>query len=526
MKGHQKYKAVIYARVSSVQQKTQGHGLTSQQTRCAEFARSKGYEVVEVFFDDMTGKVTKRPGMTAMLAFLKRSKETHVVIVDDISRLARSVKTHLILRNSISKAGGRLETPSIQFADDDDPDTLFFENIQAASAQHQAEKNGQNARNRTRSRALEGYWAWNAPLGLRFARVPGHGNLLVPDGAVAEVVKEALLGYASGRFETLSEVMRFLDKHPAYPEVRRRQLRVERVRELLERPIYAGYVDMPAWGLHMIPGKHEALISFATFQTIQDRLQGKAKAPATPSLSEAFPLRGAVCCSACGNRLTSCFSKGRSKLYGYYVCVNRRCYSKGKSVRQEVMEQEFEDILRRLTPSANLMALAHAMFSDLWHGRIAAAKAKAAAIEAELRKADKSIGQYLDRIAETTTPTLIDAYEQRIRELSKRKAELREEVVVEASPKGTFDEVYRTALMFLSNPWKLWQSERIEDKRGVLKAVLAEPLTYVRGEGYRNPKTSAPFGFMAALHEGCRMVDATGIEPVTPTMSTPRMRCF
>lgn len=166
------------------------------------------------------------------------------------------------------------------------------------------------------------------------------------------------------------------------------------------------------------------------------------------------------------------------------------------------MEQDFEDLLRRLTPSANLMAMARAMFSDLWNGRIAAAKAKAVAIEAELRKADKSSVQYLDRIAETDALALIEAYEQRIRQLSERKAVLREEVVVEAKPLGSFEEVSRTALMLLSNPWKLWQSDRIEDKRAMIKGVLAEPLTYVRGEGYRTPKRQRRVGLWLLYMKG------------------------
>lgn len=71
MKGNNKPKAVIYARVSSSQQKTQGHGLSSQETRCREFAQLKRYEVVDVFYDDMSGSLTNRPGMLAMLSFLK-----------------------------------------------------------------------------------------------------------------------------------------------------------------------------------------------------------------------------------------------------------------------------------------------------------------------------------------------------------------------------------------------------------------------------------------------------------------------
>ena len=55
--------AVIYCRVSTTRQMVEGDGLNSQETRCREFARMKGHEVIEVFRDDVSGKFSDRPGM-------------------------------------------------------------------------------------------------------------------------------------------------------------------------------------------------------------------------------------------------------------------------------------------------------------------------------------------------------------------------------------------------------------------------------------------------------------------------------
>ena len=48
--------AVIYVRVSSTKQTTRGDGLSSQETRCREYARYKGYEVIKTFSDNMSGR--------------------------------------------------------------------------------------------------------------------------------------------------------------------------------------------------------------------------------------------------------------------------------------------------------------------------------------------------------------------------------------------------------------------------------------------------------------------------------------
>ena len=81
--------AVIYARISTDRQNREGDGLRSQTTTCQEFAKREGLEVIEVFSDVMSGKFAARPGMEAMLGFLRAHKgEKLTVIIDDISRLA------------------------------------------------------------------------------------------------------------------------------------------------------------------------------------------------------------------------------------------------------------------------------------------------------------------------------------------------------------------------------------------------------------------------------------------------------
>jgi DNA invertase Pin-like site-specific DNA recombinase len=136
-------KAVIYARVSNSKQAKVGDGLGSQQTRCQEYARYKGLKVVETFTDDMSGSLTTRPGMKAMLAFLEqhRGKEPVVVIIDDISRLARGIEAHLQLRAAIGEAGGILKSPTIEFGEDSD--SILVENMLASVSQHQRQKNAE-----------------------------------------------------------------------------------------------------------------------------------------------------------------------------------------------------------------------------------------------------------------------------------------------------------------------------------------------------------------------------------------------
>lgn len=170
--------AVVYARVSHAKQVAEGHGIDSQTTRCREYATRRDYDVVSVFTDDITGRADKRPGMEAMLRFLKNQKCTTVVLIDDISRLARDVRTHWNLRDDIAEVGAVLESPNIEFGES--PDSQLVENMLASVSQHHNQKNGETSFNRMRARLLAGYWVFRAPIGYRYEEVTGHGQLRCP----------------------------------------------------------------------------------------------------------------------------------------------------------------------------------------------------------------------------------------------------------------------------------------------------------------------------------------------------------
>jgi site-specific DNA recombinase len=511
-------KAVIYCRVSSPKQVTEGHGLDSQETRCREYAKHKNYEVARVFHEEgITGKLLDRPQIQEMLAFLKQHKrqERHVVIIDDISRLARDIETHIALRASIQDAGGKLESPSIEFGDDSD--SRLVEHLLASVAAHQREKNTEQGKNRMRARMMNGYWVFPPPPGYRYEKKDGHGKILVPDEPVASIIAEALNGYASGRFETQGEVKQFLDAQVNFPKGRDGEVHFQRIADLFSRVIYTGYIDCAIWDIHLQPGKHEPLISYETFQKIQHRLHETGKAPARKDLRFDFPLRGFVTCGCCGTPMTSGWSTGRNQKYPYYLCRQKGCEQYGKSVRKEVIEGEFEALLLELQPTPDLFYMAMEMFKELWDEREQGAKEKSLTIQSELHLIDRKVDQFLDRVVEADTPLLIETYEKKIRGLQAQKVEMSEKIRNCGRPLKGFDESFRTAFDFLGNPHKLWSSDRLEDKRAVMRLAFEAKLPYYRNEGFRTAQTSLPFRLLEDLKEGkSGMVRETGIEPVCP----------
>lgn len=492
-------KAVLYCRVSSMQQVKKGNGLSSQESRMREFAQRRGYDVVSVFHDNLTGNTTKRPGMDRLLAHLRTNRrEGRIVIIDDISRFARGVTGHWELRDLLGAAGGKLESPNMEFGES--ADSHLVENLLASVSQYHLQKNAEQTRNRMRGRFLNGYWPFIACIGFKFARDPkGAGSVLVRHEPIASIIQEGLEGYASGRFTQQIEVARFFESHPEFPKDSRGKVRQQLVKQIMTKPIYAGYLEAPeGWDLPLTQGKHEGMISFTTFDRIQKKLAGTAYAPARTDIREDFPLRGAVACACCGKALTSCWSKSKTGAgHAYYLCFGKGCTRYGKSIRRDHIEGDFLYLLQGLTPSPGLVSAARAMFKDAWDQRAAQAAQIARSCQRELVEVERQIGALLDRVVTATSDSVIRAYEGRITELENRKLLLAEQQQTKAKPQG-FNDVLELAMRFLANPCRLWEKGNLEARKMVLKLTFAEHLAYCPVEGFRTPALSMPFKALGA----------------------------
>lgn len=497
-------KAVIYCRVSDPKQRIQGHGLESQEIRCVDYAQRAGYEILRVFKDDTTGGIADRPRFIEMLAFIKAHKrEKFVVIVDDLNRMSRSVQVHLGFREELKAIGARYESPTQQFGEsaDDRMVELMLVNV----AEYQRLKNAEQTRNRMWGRLKNGYWVFQPPRGYRFETVEGHGKMLVRDEPAASIVAEALEGFASGRIGSQEEMRRFLDTHPGFPKGKSGKVNKQSMRRMLTTPLYAGYIKHEDWGIGLMKARHQPLISYETHQRIQEKLSGKPVFPLRKTVNEAFPLRGFVACNDCGKPYRGAFSRSRTgNRYGYYVCHTKGCPSYGKSVRREVMEDGFKLLLKRLRPSHELFLIASDMIQRLWDTHRASVKERQTQADKALKRIEDKIAALVDRTLKATQPALITAYEAEIAKLdSQRVLELERAERLKAEQGNrlpTFERAYRTAMRFLANPCSLWESQRIDARRLLLKLTFASQLRYCRKEGYRTPKTTIPFKTLAQLN--------------------------
>lgn len=511
---NQRQKALLYCRVSDPKQKLNGHGLESQEQRIRQFAEFHQFDVEQVFHDDITGggDFNKRPAMTRLLDYLKANHRTnYVVVFDDIKRFSRDVYFYWGLIRELDKYDAQPMSPNFVF--EKTPEGRFQQSITVAAGEYERESNARQCRQKTVARLEAGFYAFIAPVGFKYHKERGQPKTFMRDEPVASVIEEMMRGYLSGRFQTKTECRRFLEHSPLFPKGKSGKVGNNRVQDILSNPLYAGMIEYEPWGVTLRKGQHKGMVSYEDFLKIQERMQQSSHAPNRKDLHLLFPLRGAISCE-CGNSLTAASSRSKTgKYHPYYLCQNRRCQYKGKSIRKELLEGEFENLLRSLS-LGELKTAAEKMFRKLWQQQEKSHTAQQDVIKQDYKNTDKEIQRLLDKIVETSSTTVSQRLESRVEELEKQKLLLEDKMEKTARPRKTYDKMYRTAMDFLLNPHKYWACGDFSQKRNVLKLVLADRLTWDRNGVYRTPELSLPFKVLGSFFEREKeMVRMEGLEP-------------
>ena len=196
---------VIYARVSSDKQVREGNGLESQIIACKEYARNNDIRVIQVFKDPAkSGKDTNRPGLMAMLNFLKSREEFTYVIIDDISRISRKLADYHPLKALIQDNKGILKDLKNVINEDNpsDPNAAFLENIMASFVQLERQLIQKRVDERQRARLLEGHYIYPAPRGYKF-----ENKVITATESNSKLINKIYRDFANGKYSSYQEVI-------------------------------------------------------------------------------------------------------------------------------------------------------------------------------------------------------------------------------------------------------------------------------------------------------------------------------
>ena len=281
--------AVTYCRVSSDEQEREGSSLETQAKRCADYARDKGYAVIERLSDTASGFTLERKGI-ARLRELVTAHEVAVVVTYAVDRLSRNQNHMGVLFDEMQRHGVRLEVVSEPF--EDTAIGRFILAARAFMAEVEREKIAERTSRGRVQRASEGRYVGSLPYG--YVR---DGVTLAPHPEQAEVVRRVFDLYlrntgARAIAQTLNaEHVPTMTGKPWYSQT---------IRGILRRETYTGVL---LYGAIRVEGAVPEIIDRATFDRVQERIERKRGLGGGQTQTSEHLLTGVLFCGVCKGRM-------------------------------------------------------------------------------------------------------------------------------------------------------------------------------------------------------------------------------
>ena len=384
-------KAAIYIRISTLNQAENGESLDLQKERLSSYAQSQGWEITEVYEDaGLSGGSSNRPAFQKLIGDAKQ-KKFDVVLVYKIDRLSRSIldfhqTMKIFQENNIS-----FVSLTQQFNTSTSTGRLML-NILVDFANFEREINVDRAIDSFLGRFYKGLHSGQTPFGYKRE----NGNNLVIHPEQSEVVKKIFSLANQG-----------ISSRKIAKEV---QLGVDRVKTILDNPIYAGYLaprkdkhgyheqDFTKW----VKGTHEAIISLDLFFLVQKKYKRGQRSTKHTAIFQKL-----IYCPYCKHNY-SFYARKNKKIKYFYTCIP--LVADGVHCYRKIDEDFLENLLME-----NIGKVFITSISD---------NTDEIDIEKEIKRIDSKIDKVLDLDIETLS---VDKIKKKIKLLQQEKADLIEQ---------------------------------------------------------------------------------------------------
>lgn len=321
--------AVIYLRVSTDKQvrtahDPEGYSLPVQREACTRYAAQLGARVVAEFVEPgRSGTSTNRPALQEMLKALPELRPDYAIFYD-LSRAARDDFDALWLLREIESHGTKLES-TLERIDDSPAGKLLYTvmaGVNAFRSRGDAEKIKTGMERKHRSGGTNG----PARLGYLNTREEVDGRSIPSislDPVRAPLIRLAFDLMASGEhsLSTTLEVVTAAGLRTR-ASAKRPEKAISRsvLHRILTNPYYTGITVLRGVA---VKGRHEAIVSRATFDRVQHTLESQRQGGLRTQYRPHY-LAGTLYCGKCGQRLG--FGRHTAKSgdkYAYFSCLSR-----------------------------------------------------------------------------------------------------------------------------------------------------------------------------------------------------------
>jgi site-specific DNA recombinase len=501
----------LYHRIST-DEDHQPTSLTTQRERLERYCEAmEDWRIVATYEDQASGTSLDRPGLQQALD-LAREKRIDLLLVYRVDRLSRKVRQLAGLCEELDQLDVVLKSATEPF-DTGSPAGRMMLQMLGVFAEFEHATIVDRVTAGLERRVREGKWmSGRLPYGYMRDR---DTKLLVPDEVRASVVRRIFSLYAEGKLGTTA-IARTLDAEAA-PSPRKTGWSPNALQLILANPAYRGLVR---WNGETHPGLHEPLIDDDTFDKAQEILRRRGEdASLRRGNPTDFLLSGLVRCHRCGRAYVGTSAHGRNGRYTYYACSTRYKYGPAKCSGDRLPKDRLEAAvlsqLAELYRDGHLIEQALADLANVTESERPELEEQLASTRAEIARVEGKLERYFEgfedgRLAADLFQDRVRVHRDRLEALREREAELAARLATDAHtpPDGA-------SLAGLAEQLEaIVADENPEQAKELLRLLIKEIQVHDRRRiipTYRIP---------AAVRATPRKVGGTGLEPVTPSLSS------
>ena len=474
--------AYAYLRVSSEEQVT-NFSLDNQYDYCKREAERQGYRLAGIYREEgASAKTLNRPELLKLLEDC-RANQKHIsaLFIYKIDRISRDTYDFLAIKRKLAQYGIRIL--SVTEPVEDNATGEFLETLLAASAKLDNATKSARTVDGMRKRLESGLPNGKATVGyLNVTR--DDKQVIDPDPDQFDRMKKAWEEMDTGIYtlETIIPVMQKLGVKIKYGGRQIPITRSQQTQRIFRNKYYAGYIVSKKYGIDK-KVNHIAMIDEDLFYRVQAILDGRSRTAGLKYQrnNPDFPLRGHVTCATCRKLMTGANTRKKRGDYPYYYCGNKDEVTKEKlhyspSKPKKDFELEFLDLVKRVQPKKELVALFSEMVKERWQSRYAHLADKQKDIDKEidaLYEVRKKLGQkhlqgiYSDEVFQEQLQLIED--QLLVKKTIKSEAKLQEIDI---------DILVNFMNNFLWNLDKAWKVGTLEEQKMLTSSIFPKNLTY------------------------------------------------
>ena len=455
--------AVVYTRVSSLEQFQTNGSLESQAKICTRFAEQAEIPILARFGGTYeSAKSEERKEFRRMMDFIKKSNQNiKFIIVSDTDRFSRTGPNAIFLTEQLRAKGIQVVAASSPL-DTSTSIGAFQQNIQLLFSHFDNQQRREKTIRGMMQKFEKGYMIGNPPIGYERTGTNGESKIII--NKTGEAIRKAFHWKAEQGMRT-SEIAKRLQKLGI-------NIKEKYLSQVFRNVFYCGLLTNRMLKDKIVEGTNwEPLVSKQIFLKANEVLKVFHSSHDYHKENENTPLKNFIACGKCETKWTAYIVKHKG-IY-YYKCNKTGCKC---NMNAHKMHDQFQGYLHSFEINSDRIApLKHQLHLTFENVNQALIKTKN-----ELDGRKKEIKDKLERLEERFIESEIEKeLYQKFR--SKYEGQLIEISAFEQKqflPLSNHEKFIDFSVSMCQNLSKIWASSTLDNKMKMQKVLFPEGLTY------------------------------------------------